>query len=139
MVGTGWYPLLPPEEFASYVPAARERFPDQPARYFPPENRPFIPQQTPDQVLYELGVVGIVLLLVLAVLIARTAWRTGRAWPRAREDLPAYLPAAWTASLIGVLAGAALFGGTPIAAIFWLTIGVVAASAALVQSAEVTP
>ena len=51
------------------------------------------------------------------------------------DDLPAYLPAAWTASLAGVLAGAALFGGTPIAAIFWLTIGVVAACAALPPSA----
>jgi O-Antigen ligase len=131
IAGTGWYPLLPPEEFAEYVPDARSRFDNQPARYFPPTDRSFIPQQTPDQVLYELGLVGAALFLLLAVAVVRSAWRTARTWPRGPDDLPAYLPAAWTASLAGVLAGAALYGGTPIAAIFWLTIGAVAATASL--------
>jgi hypothetical protein len=131
VAGTGWYPLLPPDEFASYLPDARERFSDQPARYFPPADIPFIPQQTPDQVLYELGAIGLALLLVLAALLVRTSWRYARAWPRGPDEPLAYLPLGWTASLAGVLAGAALFGGTPIAAIFWLTIGVVAAAPAL--------
>ncbi len=134
VAGTGWYPLLPPEEFAEYLPDARERFDNQPARYFPPADSPYIPQQTPDQVLYELGLIGFALLLVLAAVVVRTAWRTSRAWPRGPDEAAAYLPSAWTASLLGVVAGAALFGGTPIAAIFWLTIGVVAAAAALVQA-----
>jgi hypothetical protein len=139
IVGTGWYPLLPPEEFAEHLPDARERFDNQPARYFPPADGLFIPQQTPDQVLYELGLVGVALLLVLAIVVVRTAWRTSRAWPRGPDEAAAYLPAAWTASLLGVLAGAALFGGTPIAAMFWLTIGMVAAAAALARSPAVAP
>jgi hypothetical protein len=130
--GTGWYPLLPADEFAEYLPDARSRFPDQPARYFPPTDRTFIPQQTPDQVLYELGLVGAVLFLLLAGVAVRSAWRTARDWPRGPDDLPAYVPAAWTSALAGTLAGSALFGGTPIGAIFWLTIGAVAATAALV-------
>ena len=40
------------------------------------------------------------------------------------------MPAAWLAGLAGALAGAALFGGAPLAAIFWLTLGVVAAAPA---------
>jgi hypothetical protein len=137
VAGTGWYPLLPPEEFAEYLPDARSRFDDEPARYFPSADTTFTPQQTPDQVLYELGLVGAALLLLLAAAMVRTAWRTARHWPRGPDDLPAYLPAAWTASLAGVLAGSALFGGTPIAAIFWLTIGAVAATAALVPATAV--
>jgi O-Antigen ligase len=139
LVGTGWHPLLPPKEFARYLADARERFDDQPARYFPPADSPYIPQQTPDQVLYELGLVGVALLLVLAAVVVRTAWRTSRAWPRGPDEAAAYLPAAWTASLLGVLAGAALFGGTPIAGIFWLTIGTVAAAAALARPPAVAP
>lgn len=128
IVGTGWYPLLPPDEFARFLPDARERFSDQPARYFPPADGAFIPQQTPDQILYELGLIGVALLVALGVAIARSARRVALAWPRGPDDVPAYVPAAWAASLLGVLAGAALFGGTPIAAILWLTVGVVAAA-----------
>ena len=42
------------------------------------------------------------------------------------DEPAAYLPIGWTASLAGAIAGAALFGGIPITAIFWLTIGLVA-------------
>ena len=42
------------------------------------------------------------------------------------------LPLGWTASLIGAVAGAALFGGIPITAIFWLTIGLVALAPSLI-------
>ncbi len=127
VVGTGWYGELPPEEYARYLPDARERFSDQPAHYFPPADETFIPQQTYDQVLYELGLVGAAVLLVLLVLAVRRALETAIHWPRGPTGEWAYIPAAWLASLIGALAGAALFGGTPIATIFWLTLGVVAA------------
>ena len=59
------------------MPAARRRFPDQPYGYFPSLPRDFIPQQTYDQVLYELGIVGAVLFLALAVVAVRTAIRVG--------------------------------------------------------------
>ena len=41
-------------------------------------------------------------------------------------------PSAWTAALVGALAGAALFGGIPLTAVFWLTLGVVALAPSLV-------
>ena len=62
VLGTGWHGQLPPEEYVQYLDDARERFPDLPANYFPDENG-FIPQQTYDQVLYELGIVGALLFL----------------------------------------------------------------------------
>ena len=40
--------------------------------------------------------------------------RVGLRWPREGPDeAAAYLPAGWTASLVGALAGAALFGVIP--------------------------
>jgi O-antigen ligase/polysaccharide polymerase Wzy-like membrane protein len=127
VVGTGWYGELPPKEWARFLPDAKRKFPDQPANYFPKPTADLIPQQTYDQVLAELGLVGGILFLALAVLTVRTAVRVGRVWPPGTPDEPAaYLPIGWTASLAGAIAGAALFGGIPITAIFWLTIGLVA-------------
>jgi O-antigen ligase len=122
VLGTGWHGLLPPDEFARYVPDARERFPDQPPHYFPPTDQGFIPQQTYDQVLFELGLVGGALFLVLAGL---AVWRAAVA-ARRRAGERAYLPAAWLGALAGALAGAALFGGSPLTAMLWLTLGLVA-------------
>jgi hypothetical protein len=83
-------------------------------------------------VLYELGIVGALLFLVLAVVVVRAAVRVARTWPRNDPDEPAaYLPAAWVAALAGGLTGAALFGGIPLAAIFWITIGVTALASSL--------
>jgi len=133
ILGSGWYGLLPPKVYARYLPAARRRFSDQPADYFPPANGTFIPQQTYDQVLYELGIVGAALFLALGVVTVRTAVRVSRDWPPGdRDEALAYLPVAWVASLAGALAGAALFGGIPLTAIFWFTLGVTAVAPTLV-------
>jgi hypothetical protein len=132
VVGTGWYGELPPKEWARFLPAAKRRFPDQPPNYFPKPTQDLTPQQTYDQVLYELGIVGALLFLALGALTVRTATRVGRRWPRGGPDeAAAYLPAGWTASLAGAIAGAALFGGIPMTAIFWLTIGLVALAPSL--------
>ncbi len=137
VLGTGWWGELPPSEYARFLPDARARFSDQPPRYFPRENGTFIPQQTYDQVLYELGIVGAAALLALGASGVRDAVRAGRLWPRAdAEEIVGYLPAGWLASLGGALAGAALFGGTPMAALFWLTLGLVAAGATLAEQAH---
>jgi len=111
IIGTGWYPELPPKEFDRFLPEARRRFSDQPARYFPPANRPLIPQQTFDEVAAELGLVGSAAFLVL---LAGAATRAVR--------VP--LAAAWLAAAVGAIAGEALFGGTPLTATFWLVVGV---------------
>jgi hypothetical protein len=135
VLGTGWWGNLPPSEYARFLPDARKRFPDQPANYFPPADRSFIPQQTFDQVAYELGVVGIALLLALLVAAARESLRSARDWFRGGPDeLAAYLAAPWLASLLGAIAGSALFGGTPMAGLFWLTFGLIGALSVLAVS-----
>ena len=131
VVGTGWYPELPPKEYARFLPDAHARYPLQPADLFPPADGKFIPQMTYDQVLYELGAAGALVFLLLGVATVRDSLRSVRGWPRGSPDSAlAYVPTAWTASMIGVLAGIALFGGTTVATLFWLTLGVVAALAA---------
>ena len=135
VLGTGWWGNLPPSEFAQFVPDARRRFPDQPPHYFPRPDAVFVPQQTFDQVAYELGVVGLALLLAMLAVAARDSLRSARRWPRGDPDeLAAYLAAPWLASLVGAVAGSALFGGTPMAALFWLTFGLVGALATLAGS-----
>ena len=132
VLGTGWHGVLPPDEFARYLPDARRAFPDEPARYFPSPDDSFIPQQTYDQVLFELGLVGAVLFVVLGALTLRTAIQVGTRWPPSGPDEAlAYLPAAWLGSVAGALAGAALFGGNPLTGLFWLTLGVCAVGPSL--------
>ena len=132
LLGTGWEGELPPSDYAQYLPDARERFPDQPTHYFPQEDETFIPQQTYDQVLFQLGLVGAAFFLVLAGLAVRRAAVAGRRpRPGERWAEQAYVPVAWLGAVGGAIAGTALFGGSPLAALFWLTLGVVAAAPAL--------
>lgn len=126
VLGTGWQGELPPEDFARYVPDARERFPDQPRHYFPRTDGDFIPQQTYDQILFQLGLVGAALFAALALLAVRRAVAAARLG----AGDAAYVPAAWLGAVAGALAGAALFGGSPLTAAFWLALGVVAAEPA---------
>jgi hypothetical protein len=128
IAGTGWYPELPSNEYARFLPDARRRFSDQPAHYFPPADGRFIPQMAYDQVLYELGLLGAAVFLVLGIATVRQSIRAGRGWPRDDpEPLAAYIAPSWTASMIGVLAGIGLFGGATVSVLFWLTLGVAAA------------
>lgn len=122
LIGTGWWGQPPPSTFARYVPAARRRFPDYPPRFFPPTDRPFTPQQTYDEVLFELGLVGGVLLLAALVAAGRAAFAT--ALRSATATALDYVPVLWFAGLIGALAGEGLFGGIPLATLLWLTLGV---------------
>jgi hypothetical protein len=137
VTGTGWHGTLPAEEYERYLPDAHARFPDQPAGYFPTAAEGFLPQQTYDQVLYELGLVGAALFFALLASAVAAAARAGRSWPAGDPDeLAAYLPLGWMGALLGGLAGAALFGGTPLAAILWLTLGIAALAPSLVPPAR---
>ena len=132
VLGTGWHGSLPPEEYVRYLPDARKRFPDLAAYYFPGRTG-FVPQQTYDQVLYELGVLGALLFLALGVITLRSTMRVARAWPRGDPDEPAaFLPVAWAAVVACTLLGAALFGGSALTAVFWVTLGLAAAAPSLV-------
>jgi hypothetical protein len=59
-------------------------------------------------------------MLVTLVALGRAALRAAQ-----RGAAFAAIPAAWLAASIGALAGEGLFGGTPLAASFWLVAGVV--------------
>lgn len=132
ILGTGWHGQLPPEEYVQYLDDARARFPDLPASYFP-DRTGFVPQQTYDQVLYELGIVGALLFALLGALTLRSTVQVARAWPRGDPDEPAALvPLAWAAALACALLGAALFGGSALPALFWLVVGLAAAAPSLV-------
>jgi len=128
LLGTGWQGELPPDEFARYLPDAHERFSDQPPSYFPKSDGTLIPQQTYDQVLFELGLVGATAFLAATLLAIRQAVRAGVRWAGEAWSELAYVPVAWLAGLAGALAGAALFGGAPLTATFWLILGVAAAA-----------
>jgi hypothetical protein len=119
VLGTGWWSNLPRQEFAKYLPDARRHYSDQPANYFPTTE--YVPQQTYDEILYELGVVGGVLFLGVLVGAGAAALRAGR---RGADTVVQYVPAAWFAGSLGALAGEGFFGGTPLAASFWLVVGV---------------
>ena len=136
ILGTGWYPELPPKEYARFLPDARRRFADQPAHYFPPADGRFIPQMTYDQVLYELGLAGALVFALLLGATVRDSARAARRWRRDDPDpLVAYVAPSWTASLLGVLAGIALFGGATVSVLFWLTLGAAAALVAVAPPA----
>jgi hypothetical protein len=132
VLGTGWYGDLPPKTFDRYLPDAYRRFSDQPKRYFPPVDGEFIPQQTFDQILYELGAVGGVTMLGLLVGLGRASARVAA---RATSALSP-LPAAWLAATIGALAGEGFFGGAALAATFWLVAGVTLALASVREAAQ---
>jgi hypothetical protein len=135
LLGTGWQGELPPEDFARYLPDARARFSDQPARYFPRDDGTLIPQQAYDQVLFELGLAGAAVFLASMLLAAWNAIQTGLRWPLSGEHGHlAYVPATWLVGVTGSLAGSALFGGSPLTATLWLTLGFVAAAAHVRQA-----
>ena len=129
LMGAGWQGNLPSSEYSRYLTDARRRFSDQPARYFPPADGEYIPQQVYDQVLYELGVVGGAVLAVLVVALTAVSVRA----VAAATDRTAYIPAVWTAGTLGAIAGEGLFGGTPLAAVFWMTVGLVPAAATIAR------
>ncbi len=137
MLGTGWHGELPPEEFARFLPDARDRFPDQPPRYFPPADGTFVPQQTYDQVLFQLGLVGAALcssLLALAVR-ARSA-RSAAAGRAGDRPTAAYLPAGLARVARRRARRRRALRRLAAAALFWLTLGVVAAQLASCAAAS---
>ena len=127
LLGTGWYGLLPPNEWNEFLPAARRRFSDQPPRYFPQADQQFIPQQTFDQIPAELGIVGSLAFLAFLAGAGRAAVRAARRSP---------LAAAWLAAMLGAIAGDGFFGGTTLVALAWLVPGI---CLALAWSPEAAP
>ena len=132
VLGTGWWGELPPSEYARFsrtpVPAflISRRATSRRRRARSSRSRPTTRSSTSS------GSSGS-LAFARARGDRRSVPQRDRPALAARDDdeLAVYLPAAWLASLAGTLAGSALFGGTPIAALFWVTLGLVGAVAAI--------
>ena len=84
IAGTGWHGLLPPRGVRA-LHRRRARALSRSACELLSVEDGFIPQQTYDQVLYELGIVGALLFLVLAFVVVR-ALGAGRARVAARRS-----------------------------------------------------
>ena len=65
-------------------------------------------------------------MLLLATFVAAGRAAAGRAVRSAEPRALDFVPALWFAALIGALAGEALFGGSPLVTLFWLTLGIAA-------------
>ena len=138
LLGTGWYGELPPGGVRA-LPAGRTRALLRPAAALLPQQQRNVHPAAD---------------LRPGAVRARPRRRgrcssPPRCWPCGRRLGPdfagpvsgewaelAYVPAAWLAGLAGALAGAALFGGAPLTAMFWLTLGVAAAAPALVPASS---
>jgi hypothetical protein len=123
LLGAGWQKTTEYRTLAPYVADAERRFPDQPKQAFPSPAHPWGVQDSPVQLLADLGVVGF--LLAVATLIAgvRLAIRA----PPTREALVAL---GWLAFAVGVSLGSGLVAGIPLDAVLWLGLGLAAAAAA---------
>jgi hypothetical protein len=127
VVGVGWQGSEELENYSPYLGDAHRRYPSAPEEAFPSPAHAWGVQNAYLQALADLGVVGLVLLLVLlgggVVLGARAA-------TRAPPDvlLPAIAGPLWLLVAVGVWNGEGLVAGIPLDALTWLGVGVVAAA-----------
>jgi O-Antigen ligase len=135
VLGAGWQATLEPATVDPVLPAAHRRFPDVAAIGFPTREHEYGIQLVYVQTLSDLGVIGLVLLLSLLVaafaLAAGTVLRAPP-WPAAAATLGMF----WLVLALGLFIGIGLVAGLPSDALFWLSLGVVAAAAAAHRPAE---
>ena len=122
LTGVGWQASSLPESFGPHLAAARDRFPDVPAAAFPSESRLWGVQNAYVQAAADMGIVGLLVLLVaIGSAFLRSIWRGIRG-----SDPPDPLaPTLAVAILVGAAVWAALglVPGVPATALLWLAIG----------------
>jgi O-antigen ligase len=129
VVGVGWQASEELENYGPYLDDARRRYPRAPARAFPSPEHAWGTQNAYLQILADLGLVGLVSLLALAV----TGVVLGvRAALRAPPELllPMVAGLLWLLVAAGVWNGMGLVAGIPLDALSALGFGLVAAAAA---------
>ncbi len=111
------------DEFAygPQLPAARHRFPDQPAQAFPSTTHPWGVQNFYLQTLADLGVIGIA---VLGLLFGAAFWIGMRG---STTSSLALVGVAWLLVAAGVWNGLGIVPGIPLAALTWLGFGLATA------------
>ena len=121
VAGVGWEASSDPSRFLRYVPAARKKYPSEPAIAFPNATRRYGVQNLYVQHLADLGVVGLLLLLAVFASAAVLALRS-------LPTLGAVLAILWIAALAGLWLSEGIVAGLPIDALTWITFGLAARS-----------
>ena len=116
LAGVGWEASGDPSRFLRYVPAARRKFPSEPALAFPSSTRRYGVQNFYVQHLADLGLVGLALLaLVFGCALALAGGGGG--------GLGATLAVLWILLLGGLWLSEGIVAGLPIDALTWLSFG----------------
>jgi O-antigen ligase len=119
VTGVGWEASGDPSQFLPYVPAARRKFPNEPALAFPTADRRYGVQNFYVQTLADLGIVGF--LLIAGVFLSAT-------WLAARRigSTAAVIALLWTLTVAGLWIAQGVVAGIPLDALTWLTFGLAA-------------
>jgi O-antigen ligase len=125
IAGVGWEASSEPGSFGRYLPAARERFPDEPPLAFPSATNRYGVQDAWIQALADLGIVGLVLWVGV---FATALWTAARAAVRLGVA-PPLVGLAWTALLVWLWTAQGFVAGIPLDALTWLAFGLTATRA----------
>ena len=134
LLGVGWLGSSDPYAFEPYIPAARRRFPNQPASAFPSPARRLGVQDLYIQALADLGVVGLAALLALfGTGLAMAVRSPGE--PPGSPGAPSTGPltrtggfaAAWLVLVLWLWTAQGFVAGIPLDALTWLAFGLAAA------------
>jgi len=124
VLGAGWQGSKQEYAYGPQLPAARERFPDEPPRAFPSPEHPWGVHNAYIQAFADMGVPGgAVYLLFFGVAIVAGAAAARRAPPELA--LPALAPTLWLLALAGLQNGRGIVAGIPLDALQWLAAGLV--------------
>jgi len=131
VLGAGWQAGFDPATYGPVLPAARRRFPSQPALAFPSPAHPWGIQNAYVEALAELGLVGAALFAAWIVSGFVTAARFVR---RDSVQPQAFLGLLWLCIALGVWNGLWFIGGNPFDALIWLAFGFAAAPVAQAET-----
>jgi O-antigen ligase len=119
IAGVGWEASGEPSRFLRYVPAAKQRYPNEPELAFPAANRRYGVQNFYVQTLADLGVVGF---LLVAGVFLTAAWLAAR---RVAATAP-LVGLLWTVGVGGLWIAQGVVAGLPLDALTWIAFGLAA-------------
>ncbi|MGZ4462752.1 MAG: O-antigen ligase family protein [Gaiellaceae bacterium] len=135
LIGVGWQGSAAQRNYAPYLPDARKRFPDVAPLYFPSPAHSWGVQNAYLQTAADMGVVGLMLLLTVALVALRlAAYAVLRAPPQLA--VAAALPLLWLLVVGAVWNAIGIVAGLPLDALTWLAAGLAVASLGVVSRAE---
>jgi O-Antigen ligase len=119
IAGVGFEASNDPSRYLRYVPAAKKRYPNEPALAFPTATRQYGVQNFYVQHLADLGLVGLLLLAgVFAASLALAVRRLG--------STGAIVGLVWTLVVAGLWIAQGIVAGLPLDALTWLAFGLAA-------------